>query len=170
MTNSSTIENDKKTPLFAEHQKLNGKIVSFGGWAMPVSYESVVEEHKAVREKVGLFDVSHMGEIFVSGTDALKFLQLLTINDVSKLNIGAGQYTAMCNEQGGMIDDLIIYRVDNEKYLLCINAANSDKDFAWIQKILKANPDHKIKIENLSELWSQLAVQGPACLEALKGF
>jgi aminomethyltransferase len=157
---------DKATVLLAQHQKLGGKIVPFGGWQMPVSYAGVLEEHSTVREKVGLFDVSHMGEVFVSGSNALSFLQFLTINDVSKLEVGGGQYSAMCNHEGGMVDDLILYRIGANDYLLCVNASNTDKDFQWISAAAK--DWREVKIENRSGEWSQLALQGPNSLQALE--
>jgi aminomethyltransferase len=158
---------DRATALFDQHKKLGGKIVPFGGWQMPVSYAGVLEEHNAVREKAGLFDVSHMGEIFISGAKALDFLQFITINDASKLTIGGGQYSAMCNQTGGMVDDLILYRIGAEDYLLCVNASNTDKDFTWIKSAAKDWKD--LKIENKSNEWSQLAVQGPNSLQVLNG-
>ena len=134
-------------------------MVDFGGWAMPVSFSGVLDEHQRVRTGCGLFDVSHMGEVFVSGARAAEFLQYLTINDISKLAVGAGQYTAICNEDGGMIDDLIVYRTHESKYLLCVNASNIEKDFKWIEK--KAGAFEAVEVCNESASWSQLAIQGP---------
>lgn len=155
-----------KTKLYNEHVKLKAKIVPFGGWMMPVSYSSVLAEHKAVREECGLFDVSHMGEVFITGKDSLDFIQKITINDASKLAIGGGQYTAMCLESGGMIDDLILYRLEEEKYLMCVNASNVEKDYAWIEK--QAASFKNLSVENASSSWSQLALQGPKSLSVLK--
>jgi aminomethyltransferase len=148
----------RKTPLYDRHKAAGAKVIEFGGWLMPVSYTSVLAEHKAVREKCGLFDVSHMGEIRVSGKDAEKFVQHLTMNDASKLAPGQGQYSAILNDQGGMIDDLIVYRLAADEYFICINAANRDKDFQWFKS---KSGDFDVKVENQSDDWGQLAVQGP---------
>lgn len=153
-----------KTPLFDEHVALKAKMVPFGGWNMPVSYEGVLAEHKTVREACGLFDVSHMGEVRVKGPDSLTFLQELTINDVSKLGIGHGQYSAMLNEQGGMIDDLIIYRLARDEFFICVNASNAEKDFKWIHTQAKG---FEVNVFNESAHWAQIAIQGPRSLETL---
>ena len=147
-----------QTPLFTVHKQLKAKIVPFAGWMMPVSYEGVLVEHKAVRESCGIFDVSHMGELFVSGPDSLKYLQHLTINDVSRLAIGGGQYTAILHENGGMIDDLILYRLAQEEYLICMNASNINKDSNWF---LQHVHGFAVTVKDESEFWSQIAVQGP---------
>ena len=155
----------KKTPLHALHKQLKAKMVNFGGWDMPVQYESVLAEHKYVREHCGIFDVSHMGELIVEGKDALAYLQGITINDVARLELGNGQYSALPTEDAGFVDDLIIYRVGAQRYLLCVNASNIEKDFEWLKKNQGA---HKVTLTNESTLWSQLAVQGPESEEALK--
>ena len=150
---------DKKTALYGQHQSLGAKIIPFSGWLMPVSYEGVVAEHKKVRSDCGVFDVSHMGEISVRGPGAAAFLQHLTINDINRLTQpGMGQYTAMLNPAGGVIDDLIIYRLGDDDYLLCVNAANIQKDFNWIRE---NRPEGEVLITNESDFWSQIAVQGP---------
>jgi len=154
-----------KTALFDEHKELGARMVPFGGWNMPVSYTSVLKEHEIVRTKCGLFDVSHMGEIFVSGPNAKEFVQYITINDVNRLSPGKGQYTAILNENGGMIDDLIMYQTADEVYLICANASNCQKDFAWIQKQADSKPG--VVIENKSDDYSQIAIQGPTSLEAM---
>ena len=118
----------RKTALNEQHRELKAKMVSFGGWDMPIQYEGVLAEHKHVRESVGVFDVSHMGEVRVSGEDAEKFLNWITINNISKLANGDGQYTALPNKEGGFVDDLIIYRIEENNYLLCVNASNTEKD------------------------------------------
>jgi aminomethyltransferase len=153
----------KRTPLFEEHVRIGGKMVPFGGWDMPVSYSGVLNEHAHVRTKCGIFDVSHMGEIFVSGKGSGEALQKVTINDIQRLNVGEGQYSALLNESGGIIDDLILYRVEEETYLLCVNASNIDKDFAWLKSVIPQN----IKVDNQSEKWSQIAVQGPTSKKVL---
>lgn len=154
-----------KTPLFEQHVSLGAKMVPFGGWKMPVSYEGVLAEHKTVREQCGLFDVSHMGEVRVTGPDAIKFLQWLTINDITKLGDGQGQYSAILNDNGGMIDDLIIYRLGKEEFFICVNASNSDKDFQWIQS---KSSGFNVKVVNESNKWAQIAVQGPTSLKTLE--
>src|ERR1700683_570887 len=118
----------KKTALFAAHQKLEARLVDFGGWHMPVQYGGILEEHKAVREAAGVFDISHMGEFYVSGPFAKSFLNGLMTNDVEKLAVGQGQYTLMLNEEGGVIDDLILYRLQENEYFLVVNASKIDED------------------------------------------
>lgn len=154
-----------KTILYDEHKKLGARVVPFGGWEMPVYYESVLAEHKTVREHVGIFDVSHMGEISVSGQSSFEFLQSLTTNDLSKLADGQGQYTAICNEAGGMIDDLILYRINKETYFLCVNASNTSRDFEWIKNHSTKYPN--VSVINDSSKFGQIAVQGPSALPAL---
>src|ERR1700719_1422221 len=116
----------KRTPLFDQHQKLHGRLVEFGGWEMPVQYTSIVDEHNVVRKAAGIFDISHMGETLVEGANAAAFLNRVLTNDILKLAEGQGQYTLMCNEQGGTIDDLYVYRLAANEYLLIINAARID--------------------------------------------
>jgi aminomethyltransferase len=147
----------KRTPLFEVYKEYGGKTVDFGGWELPVQFSSIKEEHEAVRTKAGLFDVSHMGEIEVKGPDSLDYLQKMMTNDVSKLKNGGAQYTAMCYETGGTVDDLLIYKLEDEHYLLVVNASNIEKDFDWMQDHLEGN----VTIENLSEGMAQLALQGP---------
>ena len=148
----------KKTVLFDRHEKLNAKIVDFAGFLMPVSYSSVNEEHLHVRNNVGVFDVSHMGEIEISGSNSFNLVQYLCSNDISKLKIGKAQYNCLTNEKGGIIDDLIVYRIESEKYLLIVNASNISKDWEWINK---QNIKFNSLIVNLSDKLSLLAVQGP---------
>ena len=148
----------KKTVLFDRHEKLNAKIVDFAGFLMPVSYTSVNEEHLHVRNNVGVFDVSHMGEIEISGSNSTNLVQYLCSNDISKLKIGKAQYNCLTNDKGGIIDDLIVYRVESEKYLLIVNASNILKDWEWINK---QNIKFNSLIVNLSDKLSLLAVQGP---------
>ncbi len=140
-------------------------MVEFGGWMMPVSYTTVLTEHHAVRRDAGMFDVSHMGEVLVQGKGALEFLQKLTTNDVSSLAVGRGQYSLLLNEEGGTVDDLILYRLDQDRYLLCVNASNTDKDYAWIAKYAASASD--VSVLNDSPNWAQLAVQGPASREVV---
>ena len=127
----------KQTALFAAHQKLGARLVDFGGWHMPVQYAGILDEHKAVREAAGVFDISHMGEFFLSSPFAKPFLNSLLTNDVEKLAIGQGQYTLMLNEQGGVIDDLIIYRLLENEFFLVVNASKIDEDRVWVEAKLK---------------------------------
>lgn len=154
----------KRTPLNAEHRALGARMVDFGGWDMPVQYSGVVDEHRAVRTAVGLFDVSHMGEILVSGRGALDFLQHMTTNDISKTIIGQAQYGAFCTPQGTIIDDIIVYRKGLDSFFICVNASNADKDFAWLQKNI---PTSGVVLENLSDDYAQIALQGPKARELL---
>ncbi len=147
----------KQTPLYDEHVRLGGRIIDFGGWALPVQYSGITLEHEAVRNVAGLFDVSHMGEITVKGKDAQGFIQRLVTNDISKAVDGQAVYSPMCYPDGGVVDDLIVYRLGAEDYLLVVNAANTDKDFEWINEQLAGD----VKIENVSSQWAQLALQGP---------
>jgi len=158
----------KKTALFAAHQKLGARLVEFGGWQMPVQYGGIVEEHKAVREAAGVFDISHMGEFFISGAAALAFLNGLLTNDVAKLGVGQGQYTLMLNEQGGVIDDLIVYRVHDREYLLVVNASKVEEDRAWIK--LNLPEGEGVSFSDKSELTSAVALQGPRALEIARAF
>ena len=153
-----------RTPIFDLHKQLKARLVDFGGWEMPIQYEGVIAEHETVRNGCGIFDVSHMGEVFVSGPESAKFLQKLTINDINRLDIGQGQYTAMLNENGGMVDDLIIYRIEDQRFLLCVNASNDEKDFNWISK---NKADFDVQIEHQSKNWGQVAIQGPKSTESL---
>lgn len=151
----------KKTPLAQAHEKLGAKMVDFAGWWMPVQYVGLKEEHLNVRKHIGLFDVSHMGEVRVKGPKALATLEWLTTNDVAKLNNGEAQYSLLPNEQGGLVDDIIVYCLEKDRdYLVCVNASNKDKDFQWM---LKNNKGADITDE--SDRWGQIAIQGPAALE-----
>src|SRR3954468_12813888 len=152
----------KRTPLFSEHQKLGARLVEFGGWEMPVQYSSIMDEHLAVRKAAGLFDISHMGEVRVAGTKGASFLNHLLTNDINKLAVGQGQYTLMCNEKAGVIDDLYAYRVAPEEYLLVINASRIDSDVAWIQRQLGQWPGRAgVQLENVSDQFGAIALQGP---------
>jgi aminomethyltransferase len=153
----------KRTPFYNFHKELGAKIVDFAGFEMPVQYTSIIEEHMKVRDSVGVFDISHMGNFIVSGNNALDFLQKTTINDVSKLKIGKVQYSAMCYENGGIIDDLLVYRRDNG-YFLVVNASNIDKDFDWLARQKTGN----VELNNKSDLTAALAIQGPKSLATLQ--
>jgi aminomethyltransferase len=147
----------KKTPLHREHRRAGAKMVEFAGWEMPVQYRGVIDEHLAVRTRAGLFDVSHMGEIEIRGPGALALCQKLSANDVSKIKVQQAQYNVLTNDRGGIVDDVILYRIEPSDFLICVNASNSEKDFAWIQK--QASGD--VKLENASSRYAQLALQGP---------
>lgn len=147
----------KKTPLYDTYKKQGAKLIDFGGWDLPVQFSSIKEEHEAVRTKAGLFDVSHMGEVSVKGEDAESFIQYLVTNDVSKLKSGGALYCAMCYENGGTVDDLIVYKKAENDFLLVVNASNTDKDFDWIKTHAKGNVD----VLNISSEMAQLAIQGP---------
>ena len=148
----------KKTVLYNEHLKLGAKIVDFGGWQMPVFYTTVIQEHLTTRAKAGLFDTCHMGEIKVSGKDALPFLQYILSNDVSKIENRKMQYNVMCNESGGIIDDLMVYKLTKDQFLLVVNASTIEKDFDWL---LKNKGRFDVEITNLSDMTAKLDVQGP---------
>lgn len=154
----------KRTPLFDVYKEYGGKTIDFGGWDLPVQFSSIKEEHEAVRTKAGLFDVSHMGEIEVKGPDSLAYLQKMMTNDVSKIKNGGAQYTAMCYENGGTVDDLLVYKLEDNHYLLVVNASNIEKDFQWLKDHLEGD----VEIENHSEGMAQLALQGPAAEDILQ--
>lgn len=152
----------KKTPLYDRHLALGAKISPFGGYQMPVQYAGINAEHRAVRSAAGLFDVSHMGEFRVKGADALTYLNNVTLNDVSALEIGQAHYSAMCYEDGGIVDDLLIYK-RNDHYMLVVNAANIEKDFDWLRSHLKGS----VSLDDMSEDIGLIAIQGPASRDIL---
>jgi aminomethyltransferase len=161
----------KKTPLYDEHVRLGAKIVPFAGWLMSVQYSSIVEEHQTVRNSVGIFDISHMGQFIVVATPssqkvagegaAATWLNRMLTNNVEKLEVGMGQYTFLLNDGGGIIDDLIVYRIDEQKYLLVVNAARADEDFAWLQN----HPKEDISLQDRSAEFGAVAIQGPRVIE-----
>ncbi len=156
----------KRTPLFAAHQRLGGKLIEFGGWEMPVQYSSITDEHLCVRKSAGIFDISHMGEFMVSGPSAAAFLNHALTNDIRKLAIGQGQYTLMCNERGGVVDDLYAYRLAEEDYLLIVNASRIDADWDWLQGQYDSGAvAGEIRIRNASEEFAAVAIQGPRVVE-----
>jgi aminomethyltransferase len=154
----------KNTALTHIHEQLGAKMVPFAGYNMPVSYEGVNAEHETVRKGVGVFDVSHMGEFLLSGPNALALIQKVCSNDVSKIIVGQAQYNCLPNETGGIVDDLIVYKLKDEEYLLVVNASNIDKDWAWIEKQNTMGAE----MRNLSEDYSLLAIQGPIAIEAMQ--
>lgn len=162
--NSTTL---KKSPLDALHREAGARMVPFAGWSMPVQYESgILEEHRAVRNAAGLFDVSHMGEISVRGPQATRFLDHLVTNHVAPVSTGGALYTLICRHDGSPIDDLILYRIGEEDYLLCVNAANTEADAAWILEQAEAYGDDVVA-RHTSADWAQLALQGPRAVEIL---
>ncbi|MDF2586236.1 MAG: gcvT [Anaerocolumna sp.] len=156
---------EKKTPLYELHVQNKGKIVPFAGFLLPVQYETgVIKEHLAVRNAAGLFDVSHMGEVIISGPDALKNVQMLVTNDCSKMIDGQVKYSPMCNETGGVVDDLLVYRLNSEKYMIVVNASNREKDVAWMKQHLFG----EVLFVDSSDNFAQIALQGPNSLTILK--
>ncbi|GHU87134.1 aminomethyltransferase [Spirochaetia bacterium] len=151
---------EKKTPLYQWHESHGGKMVPFAGFLLPVQYETgVIAEHNAVRERAGLFDVSHMGEFVIKGPEALANLQRILTNDFTNMTIGRVRYTLMCNDSGGVVDDLVVCKMEEDRYLLVVNAANRDKDAAWIKARLGKN---NVSFEDISDTLAQIALQGPA--------
>ena len=153
------MENLKKTPLNEVHHKNNARMVPFGGWEMPVQYEGIVAEHRAVRSQAGLFDVSHMGEFEFKGKGAKELVQFLTANDIDRIGIGRGQYSLFLNKNGGAIDDIIVYRLGKTTYLIVVNAVNIDKDWQHVQSVAKSFDN--VQVTNRSEQFALLALQGP---------
>lgn len=160
----------KRTALFEEHQALGGRLIDFGGWELPVQYTGVIDEHLACRTTAALFDVSHMGEVHVEGADAAFYLDTLVTNRVSQLNIGQAQYTVMCYENGGIVDDLVIYRRAIDRFLVVVNASNTEKDFAYMKTVearLKDRP-LDLHVSNESAQYSQIAIQGRNAMKILQ--
>jgi len=155
----------KKTPINNLHKELKGRLIDFGGWELPVSYTSILEEHNAVRNNAGIFDVSHMGEIEITGNDATTFINYLIANNISNMNDNQIIYSPMCYESGGCVDDLLVYKKNNEKYLLVVNASNVDKDHNWI---LKQSEKYNVTVINKSPQYAQIALQGPKAQEILQ--
>ena len=155
----------RRTPLFQVYQKYGGKIVEFAGWEMPVQYANIIEEHHSVRNAAGLFDVSHMGEIMVTGPEAERFLDYLVTNNVKKMNNNQVMYSLMCYQHGGVVDDLLVYKYHSEKYMLVVNASNVEKDFSWIQE---HGQNFAVELINESDEIAQLALQGPLAQEILQ--
>jgi glycine cleavage system T protein (aminomethyltransferase) len=147
----------KTTPLYEEHVRRGAKIIPFGGWLMPVQYSGILQEHQAVRNNVGIFDISHMGQLIVSGPAAGKWLNTMLTNNIDKLGVGQGQYTFLLSEDGGIIDDLIVYRIEKGEFLLVVNAARTDEDFAWLDRHRPTDVD----LKNRSADFGGVAIQGP---------
>jgi aminomethyltransferase len=151
----------KKTPLYDEHVRLGAKMIPFGDWIMPVQYSGIMDEHQAVRNSLGVFDISHMGQLVATGPGAGEWLNEMLTNNIDKLEVGSGQYTFLLNERGGIIDDLIVYRTAPEQFLLVVNASGTEGDFAWLKKHIAANVD----LQNRSADYAGLAIQGPRVVE-----
>lgn len=156
----------KRTPLYEAHRRLGAKLVEFGGWEMPIQYTSIIEEHQTVRSAVGIFDVSHMGEIEITGSNALDLVQTLITNDASTMKDYQVLYSPMCYESGGTVDDLLVYKLP-DRFLLVVNAANTDKDFAWVQQNAQK---FKVTVKNVSAGYGQIAIQGPQAESLLQPF
>ncbi len=156
----------KRTPIYPEYEKFGAKTVDFGGWDLPVQFAGIKHEHEITRTKAGLFDVSHMGEIIVKGEKSEQFLQEMVTNDVSKLQVNRAQYTFMCYENGGTIDDFLTYRLSEDEYLLVVNAANIEKDFEWLNE--HNTYGDAVQIENASDAYAVLALQGPTAETVLQ--
>jgi aminomethyltransferase len=154
----------KTTPLYEEHRRAGAKIIPFGGWLMPVQYTSISDEHQAVRNNVGVFDISHMGQLIATGSKAGEWLNRMLTNNIEKLEVSSGQYTFLLNQNGGIIDDLIVYRTKPEQFLLVVNASRTDEDFAWLQAHIL--PD--ATLENRSDQYAGLAIQGPRVAELFR--
>ena len=159
-----TEDASRTTPLYEEHRRAGAKIIPFGGWLMPVQYTSISDEHQAVRNNVGVFDISHMGQLIASGPKAAEWLNRMLTNNVDKLEVRGGQYTFLLNQNGGIIDDLIVYRIEPDRFLLVVNASRTDEDFAWLQAHIL--PD--VELTNRSDDYAGLAIQGPRVGELLK--
>ena len=153
-----------RTPLYALHVELGGRIVPFAGWEMPVQYTGIIDEHMAVRKTAGLFDVSHMGEARVRGRDAAAFLDGIMTNDIATIRVGMARYTVMCQPDGGCVDDLIVYRLADTEFLICLNASNAQKDIAWMRSLVG---NLQVEIIDECSAWAQLAIQGPAAEQIL---
>ncbi|MFN7684410.1 MAG: glycine cleavage system aminomethyltransferase GcvT [Oligoflexia bacterium] len=157
----------RQTALYPEHVRLGGRLIDFGGWELPVQYSGVLDEHLSCRKAAGLFDVSHMGEVHVEGPDAEAYLNDLLTNNVSKVAIGQAQYSVMCQDNGGCVDDLIIYRRAEDRFLVVVNASNDDKDFAWMRQVL-SRKGYRCTLSHESANYSQIAIQGPRAAEILQ--
>jgi len=163
-------DSPRKTPLHDEHVRLGAKMVPFAGWLMPVQYTSIVDEHQAVRNALGIFDISHMGQFIVDGAGAREWLNTMLTNNTNKLDVGMGQYSFLLNERGGIIDDLIVYRIGDQKFLLVVNAARTEEDFAWLQNHVPAvepavSTAKEIRLTDRSAKFGGVAIQGPRTAE-----
>src|ERR1017187_3241035 len=156
----------KHTPLYQEHVRLGARMIPFGDWLMPVQYTGIVDEHQAVRKNAGIFDISHMGQLIAEGVAAGQWLNEMLTNNIAKLNVGAGQYTFLLNEKGGIIDDLIVYRIDHLQFLLVVNASRTDEDFAWLNR----SRPKDVELANRSADYGGVAIQGPRVVDLFHAF
>jgi aminomethyltransferase len=154
----------KKTPLYEEHVRLGAKMIPFGDWIMPVQYSGIIDEHQAVRNNVGVFDISHMGQLVATGAGAARWLNEMLTNNIDKLEVGSGQYTFLLNESGGIIDDLIVYQTAPEEFLLVVNASCTDEDFAWLER----HRPNNVSLSNRSADYGGLAIQGPRVVDLFR--
>ncbi|MCS6925105.1 MAG: glycine cleavage system aminomethyltransferase GcvT [Candidatus Binatia bacterium] len=154
----------KRTPLYQAHRALGARLIEFSGWEMPLQYKSIVAEHRAVRTGVGLFDLSHMGEIELRGPQALAVCQELLVSDVARLQLGQAQYSVLCYPHGGIVDDVIVYRIAGDRYLFCVNAANSEHDYDW----MRAHNHGRAELINRSDEYALIAIQGPRAAATLQ--
>ena len=159
MSASATL---RRTALYESHRRLGGRLVDFHGWELPVQYESILKEHEATRQRCGLFDVSHMGQVFVSGPDSLAFLQKVNSNDIGRIGPGKAIYSHLPNERGGVVDDVIVSCLGKDRYLVVVNASTADKDFAWFRKHAEGL---RVTLENKSDTYGMVAIQGPRAAE-----
>ncbi len=162
MESGVSTETAKRTPLYAEHQQLGARMIPFGGWDMPVQYTGIIEEHRAVRNAAGIFDLGHMGQARVSGPDAERFVQSVATNDLNRIPEGLAQYSILCRPSGGTVDDIFVYRLPDSLFI-CLNASNTDKDIAWLQEQQRAS-GIDATVENVSDRYGMLAVQGPKAI------
>src|ERR1041384_7901937 len=154
----------KTTPLNAVHRRLGARMIDFGGWDMPVQYASLLEEHHAVRQRAGLFDVSHMGEIEIRGKEALRLVNYVTTNDAARLRIGQIQYSGLLYDHGGFVDDILVHKIADDHYFLCVNASNQDKDYAHLVEHNRFDAE----IDFASDRYALIAIQGPHAIETLQ--
>ncbi len=160
----SAVSELKRTPLFDVHSALNAKLVDFGGWNMPVQYSGILQEHNAVRNAVGVFDVSHMGEIEIRGPEAAKLVDYVATNNAAKLKVGQAQYSGLLYEHGGFVDDILVHKASETSFFLCVNASNQEKDFEHI----RSNNRFDAEVDFASERYAQIAIQGPKALQTLQ--
>jgi aminomethyltransferase len=159
----------RRTPLYDRHRELGARMIPFAGWEMPVQYSGIINEHRAVRSAAGLFDLGHMGQVQVSGPDALPFLQWIASNDISRIDPGGAIYALMTNEQGGVVDDIIVYRSPSDDgYMVVVNASNKEKDVAWMQRWQRERSEWNIEVEDISDQLGMIAIQGPLTQEIVQ--
>jgi aminomethyltransferase len=169
MAGDDTTNDLRETPLTSRHRSLGARLIPFAGWLMPVQYTGIIQEHKAVRSEAGLFDLGHMGQVDVTGPDALPFLQWIASSDIASIEPGSAIYGMLTNEQGGVIDDIIVYRRPDGSYMVVVNASNRDKDVAWMHRQREAKPELDVVIEDISDRTGMIAIQGPIAEAMVQG-